>query len=80
MATESKGKARPRKTARLTPGGEENIMDLLIRFIFDEAGATAVEYALILSFIALAVAGGMNALGQALKGSYESSSTAMFGS
>jgi pilus assembly protein Flp/PilA len=80
MATESKGKVKPDKTTRLTPRGEETIMDLFIRFICDEGGASAVEYALLLSFIALAIITSVTTFGQAIRDSFINSTTAMFGS
>jgi pilus assembly protein Flp/PilA len=39
---------------------------LFIRFLKDEAGATAIEYALIAAGIALAIIVAVNALGQEL--------------
>ena len=67
MATEPKVKAKPHKTSRLTPCGEETIMDLIIRFTCDEAGASAVEYALLLTLIALAILGSVTTLGIAIR-------------
>jgi Flp pilus assembly pilin Flp len=55
-------------------------MDLCIRFICDEAGASAVEYALLLSFIALAILGSVTTFGIAIRDSFTNSTTAMFGS
>jgi pilus assembly protein Flp/PilA len=43
-------------------------MDQIIRFTFDEAGASAVEYALLLSFIALVIISSVMALGAKLVG------------
>lgn len=37
-----------------------------LRFAFDDSGATAVEYAFLLSFIALAILGAITALGSNL--------------
>ena len=80
MATESKGKVKPRKTTRLTPSGEETNMDLCIRFICDEAGASGVEYALILTFIALAIIGSVTTFGIAIRDRFQTSTMRMFGS
>jgi pilus assembly protein Flp/PilA len=80
MATEPKGTAKPRNATRLTPGEEETIMDLFIKFICDEAGASAVEYALLLSLIALAIITSVTTFGQAVRDSYQNSTTQMFGS
>jgi Flp pilus assembly pilin Flp len=71
MATEPKVKAKPRETARLTPSGEETIMDLLTKFTLDEAGASAVEYALLMAFIALAIVTSVATFGQAVSGLYQ---------
>jgi Flp pilus assembly pilin Flp len=38
-------------------------MDLIMQFTFDEAGAPAVEYALLLAFIAVAIAASIQTLG-----------------
>ena len=46
-------------------------MDLIIRFTSDEAGAAALEYALILTILGIALMGGMNALGNALNGVFD---------
>ncbi len=46
-------------------------MDLIIRFISDEAGAAALEYALILTILGIALIGSMNTLGDALNGVFE---------
>ena len=43
-------------------------MDLIIKFTCDEAGAPAVEYALLLAFIAVAIAASVTAFGAAVKG------------
>jgi Flp pilus assembly pilin Flp len=71
MATEPKVKAKPRQTTRLTPSGEETIMDLLIKFILDEAGAPAVEYAILLACIATAIAASVTTFGGAVKGLFD---------
>ncbi|HTK35982.1 MAG TPA: Flp family type IVb pilin [Caulobacteraceae bacterium] len=43
---------------------------LVLRFVRDEAGATAIEYALIASLIALVIIGGVTTLGSNLRGTY----------
>ena len=40
--------------------------DLLKHFRRDERGATATEYALLIVFVAVAIAGGANVLGQSI--------------
>jgi Flp pilus assembly pilin Flp len=46
-------------------------MDLFMKFTLDEAGASAVEYALLMTFIALAIVASVTSFGQALKGIFE---------
>ena len=43
-------------------------MDLIMKFTFDEAGAPAVEYALLMAFIAVAIAASISTFGAAVKG------------
>jgi Flp pilus assembly pilin Flp len=71
MATESKVKGKPRKTTRLTPSGEETIMDLFMKFTLDEAGAPAVEYAILVACIATVIALSVSFLGVAVKGLFD---------
>jgi pilus assembly protein Flp/PilA len=68
MDTGLKEKSHPQNFWRLTPGGEETIMDQIIQFSCDEAGSPAVEYALILAILGVALIGGMTAIGSALTG------------
>lgn len=46
-------------------------MDLILKFSSDEAGASAVEYALLLTFIALAIVGSVLTLGTIVRGFFE---------
>ena len=46
-------------------------MDLLVKFSCDEAGASAVEYAFLLAFIAVAIASSVMAFGNAVKGLFD---------
>jgi Flp pilus assembly pilin Flp len=55
-------------------------MDLLVKFSCDEAGASAVEYAFLLAFIAVAIAASVMTFGNAIKDSFVNSTTKMFGS
>jgi Flp pilus assembly pilin Flp len=41
-------------------------MDMILKFSIDEAGAPAVEYALLLALIALAIATGVSTFGAAV--------------
>jgi len=54
------------------------LMDLSVRrFLCDESGATAIEYAMIASGIAVAIASTIVSLGTTVKGLYSSVATAM---
>jgi Flp pilus assembly pilin Flp len=67
MATEPKVKPKPQETSRLTPCREETVMDLIMKFTCDEAGAPAVEYALLMAFIAVAIVASVTAFGTAVR-------------
>jgi Flp pilus assembly pilin Flp len=54
-------------------------MDLILKFSADEAGASAVEYALLLGCIALLIVTSISSLGLALRNSITDSTTKMFG-
>ena len=49
--------------------------NLVARFLNDESGAAAIEYALIAGLIALAIVGGATALGGAIGGKFTAIST-----
>jgi pilus assembly protein Flp/PilA len=55
----------------------EAIIKPVRRFVRDESGATAIEYALIASGIAVAIATTVVSLGSSVKGLYGSVATAM---
>ena len=63
MAIETGAQPKPIETSRLTPCGEETVMDLIIKFTCDEAGATAVEYGLLLALISIVIAGSVSTFG-----------------
>ena len=50
---------------------------LLARFVKDESGATAVEYALLASLIAIAIIGGATALGGAINTKFNAIATSL---
>ncbi len=52
-------------------------LDPLHVFLAEEEGATAIEYALIASLVALAILGGLTQLGQSLDGHFDSMSDAV---
>jgi pilus assembly protein Flp/PilA len=53
------------------------IVNPVRRFVQDESGATAIEYAMIASGIAVAIATTVVSLGSSVKGFYSSVATAM---
>lgn len=50
---------------------------LVARFVKDESGATAIEYALIAAGIALAIIAAVNGLGSTLSGKFTSIDTTL---
>ena len=50
---------------------------LIASFLRDDSGATAVEYALLGSLIAMAIIGGATALGTALSTKYQAIATSL---
>jgi Flp pilus assembly pilin Flp len=66
MAIEPESQPKPPETSRLTPCGEETAMDPILKFSSDEAGASAVEYALLLACITLAIAASVSTFGVAV--------------
>jgi Flp pilus assembly pilin Flp len=71
MAIEPGSQPKPPETSRLTPCGQETIMDLIMKFTFDEAGAPTVEYALLMAFIALAITLSVTTFGAAVRGLFD---------
>ena len=63
MAIEPGAQPTPDKNHGLIPCREETLMDLILKFAADEAGATAVEYALMLALIASVIVGSVATLG-----------------
>ena len=54
-------------------------MDLIIKFTCDEAGASAVEYALLMAFIAMAIAASVTTFGAAVNRLFENAGTKLPG-
>mgnify|MGYP003630970674 CR=1 FL=1 len=50
---------------------------MFARFLKDESGATAIEYGLIAALIAVAIIGGVTALGQNAATAFDTVATAM---
>ena len=50
---------------------------LVIEFLIDESGATAIEYALIASGIAMAILVAVNSLGTAISNTFSNISTSL---
>ena len=71
MITEPGVKPEPQPSGRLTPYGEETIMDLIVKFSCDESGAPAMQYAILMAFIAAAIAASVNAFGTAVLGLFD---------
>jgi pilus assembly protein Flp/PilA len=71
MAIEPEVTPKTRNTTRVIPRREETIMDLLTKFSWDEAGASAVEYALLLAFIAVAIVSSVVTFGASVKGLFD---------
>jgi pilus assembly protein Flp/PilA len=53
------------------------VVPSVIRFLRDESGATAIEYAIIASGVAVAIASTIVSLGSSVKGLFTSVSSAM---
>ena len=66
MDIEPETQPKPPETSRLIPCGEETVMDQILKFSADEAGAPAVEYALLMAFIAVAIAATVRTFGLAV--------------
>lgn len=79
MAIEPGAQPKPFKNSRLTPCGEETFMNLILMFSADEAGASAVEYGLLVALIAVVIATSISAFGLAINNSLTDSSTKIFG-
>jgi pilus assembly protein Flp/PilA len=59
------------------PKLEQTIVPLVRRFLRDDGGATAIEYAMIASGIAVAIATTIMTLGSSVQGLYSDVATAM---
>ena len=55
------------------------MLDLISRLRSDERGATATEYAMLIVFVALAIAVGAQALGEDLNGLFQRVGTTLVG-
>jgi pilus assembly protein Flp/PilA len=53
--------------------------DLITHFLSDERGATATEYALLIVFVAVAIAAGANILGQGISNLFSQIGTLLAG-
>lgn len=71
MTTKTEVKPMPPPSSRLTPSGEETIMDLISKFSGDESGASSVEYAILLMCIAVAAAAAVKTFGTGVLGLFE---------
>jgi pilus assembly protein Flp/PilA len=55
----------------------QTIVETALRFLRDDGGATAIEYAMIASGIAVAIAAAIVTLGSSVQGMYSNVATAM---
>jgi Flp pilus assembly pilin Flp len=53
-------------------------MDLLVKFFCNEAGASSVEYAFLLAFIAVVIASSVMTFGNAVRDSFSNSNSKLF--
>jgi Flp pilus assembly pilin Flp len=51
-------------------------MHLIVKFSYDDSGATSVEYAFLLALIAIGIISGVQAFGSAVRGLFQSGSDA----
>jgi pilus assembly protein Flp/PilA len=56
---------------------DRKLSAILMRFVRDERGATAIEYAMIASGVAVAIAATVTSLGSGVKGLFTSVSTSL---
>jgi pilus assembly protein Flp/PilA len=63
--------------SKTVPKREHTVIPLVLRFLRDDGGATAIEYAMIASGIAVAIATTIVTLGSSVQGLYSSVATAM---
>lgn len=59
---------------------ETLMTNLFARFVKDESGATAIEYALIAAGISIVIIGAVNALGTTISGKFTTINTSLGGS
>jgi pilus assembly protein Flp/PilA len=68
MTTEPGVKPKLPEYRQITPRREETSMGLIAKFSRDESGASAVEYALLLALIAVAITAGVQSFGTTVNG------------
>ncbi len=78
MVIEPGGIPKTPDTARLIPRGEDTFMDLLAKFFWEEAGASAVEYGLLMALIAMAIMVSVTMFGAAVRDSFLDSTSKLF--
>jgi Flp pilus assembly pilin Flp len=66
MATKPGVKPKFRTTGGLIPCREETVMELIIKFPWDEAGGSMVEYGLLVAVLTVGIAASVNYFGSAL--------------
>jgi Flp pilus assembly pilin Flp len=65
-------KIKAAKIQSFNPFGEETIMELIMRFSRDETGTAALEYAIVLTLIGIALIGAMKTMAGSLIGIFSS--------
>jgi Flp pilus assembly pilin Flp len=60
-----------RRNHPIYPLGEGTSMDLIIKLTWDEGGASAVEYALLLALISVVIVSAVTTFGIAVRGLFE---------
>jgi Flp pilus assembly pilin Flp len=71
MAAQPGVKPKPLGISGVNPCGGETDMYLIVKFVEDESGSPAVEYAILMGFIAVIVATGVSSLGAVVKRLFE---------
>lgn len=62
---------------RVSPGSMKPTLEVVKRFVRSEHGATAIEYALIASLVAVVIISAVTAVGSSVLGLYESANSGL---
>jgi pilus assembly protein Flp/PilA len=72
MAVETGTRPKLLEASQLAPRREETGMDLIMKFACEEDGASAVEYGLLLAFIAVTIVAAVTTFGTTVQGLFAS--------